>query len=631
MKKYLMTLAAIALVSSAFVSCTKEDGVVYNPTDKKINEYNAAFIARYGKPAADQDWGFGRTRGITRAIQPTFPFPSAPAESDFATEKDPNAVLLDGYKNGRIFYIDSSVSENGQTLQPNVPWDEPNKNIVLYVEGEVKPTGIYTPANTTIYLLPNSKLTIPAPNSSFGQNYTHIYIAENAELVILGNKAEFGNGVKVYNKGVITASNIAVSNNGLLYNMNSISTGALSVENNNSVIVNDGDITATDLNTAGSGKFQNNGSVTISGTTFVNSNNNTWVNNGQYRTGNFIYYATSSEVINNCKLTVDKDFGINLADGNGNFKMDAGSSVVTRNFYGGGNWTGTYAGTYCNAQGGPFYIYMGAGSVFKVTETAIMNASKENYGIYGPESGDFAVFQAKNVVMGKADQGFEVTYGGNLAVVAESHFAQGNDGREDHPFIAFKGAAKIYAPGFEDGLPEINIAQSDCNPGFQGGSGKVYVDRVICEDLGTADDSDFNDVAFDIRYADGGAYFRIVSVGGILPLKVDGHEVHEIFGNQAKADGTYDILGEVTSKEFFVSGATGPADIEVEVTYIDRSGTATAAPASTFVLTANQGQVPQKICVEPRFKLCHERQAIGSQDAYPLFPDYVANPEVKWY
>lgn len=630
MKKYLMTLAAFALVSSAFVSCSNDEGVAYDPTAKKVNDYNAAFVARYGQPAADQDWGFGRTRAITRAIQPTFNFPSDANPSKFLEEVPAEVEKLTANAGAVNNYIDETWQGE---LNIWGQWDgSKSSGGTLYIKGDCDFSNrkFYLAGNSELYLVKGATLTLGENNGSSNlQSNTMIYIAEGAKLIANG-ELMLNNGLHIYNHGTIETPKLSTNSNSVLYNVGIVKvTNSISVENTLSVIVNDGEITATDLNTAGSGKFQNNNKVTIKGTTFVNSNDNTWVNNGQYHTGNFIYYAASDEVINNCKLTVDKDFGINLADGNGNFKMDAGSSVVTRNFYGGGNWSGTYAGTYCNAQGGPFYIYMGAGSVFKVTENATMNASKANYGIYGPESGDFAVFQAKNVVMGKANQGFEVTYGGNLAVVAESHFAQGNDGREDHPFIDLKGAAKIYAAGFEDGLPEINIPQSECNPGFQGGSGKVYVDRVICEDLGTTDDSDFNDVAFDIRYADGGAYFRVVSVGGIYPLYVDGREVHEMFGAQKKADGTYQILGERTSDEFFVNGVTSAAGIEVKVTYIDKSGTATAAPASTFTLTADQGKVPQKICVSPKFQLCAERQNIG--DKYKNFKKYVGDPTVAWY
>ena len=153
-----------------------------------------------------------------------------------------------------------------------------------------------------------------------------------------------------------------------------------------------------------------------------------------------------------------------------------------------------------------------------------------------------------------------------------------------------------------------------------------YTDRVICEDLGTADDFDFNDVAFDIRYADGGAYVKVISVGGIYPLTVAGHEVHQLCGQQADAKGFYRIAGEVDLDEFFVSGATTAADIDIYVTYID--GTADSGSA-TFELRADAGQVPQKIKVTPSYKLCSERQNIEAK--YPLFKDYVQDQTVEWY
>lgn len=154
----------------------------------------------------------------------------------------------------------------------------------------------------------------------------------------------------------------------------------------------------------------------------------------------------------------------------------------------------------------------------------------------------------------------------------------------------------------------------------------TYTDRVICEDLGTADDFDFNDVAFDIRYADGGAYVKVISVGGIYPLTVAGHEVHQLCGQQADAKGFYRIAGEVDLEEFFVSGATTAADIDIYVTYID--GTADSGSA-TFELRADAGQVPQKIKVTPSYKLCSERQNIEAK--YPLFKNYVQDQTVEWY
>ena len=64
-------MAAIAFCA-AFTSCSKDENL-YDP--KAIEEmeiaqiyenYNQAFIATFGQPAANQNWGFGATRGITR-------------------------------------------------------------------------------------------------------------------------------------------------------------------------------------------------------------------------------------------------------------------------------------------------------------------------------------------------------------------------------------------------------------------------------------------------------------------------------------------------------------------------------------------------------------------------------------
>lgn len=64
MKKYLM----FGLAALAFASCSKNDFVTYSPEDVVKAEYDAKFIAEFGKPAANQDWGFGSgTRAFTRA------------------------------------------------------------------------------------------------------------------------------------------------------------------------------------------------------------------------------------------------------------------------------------------------------------------------------------------------------------------------------------------------------------------------------------------------------------------------------------------------------------------------------------------------------------------------------------
>jgi hypothetical protein len=672
MKKYLMTTIAVVTMGAAFTSCSHNFDV-YNSEDEKVEkekysaelvqaEYEALFEQTFGKPADDQDWGFGDdnastrafTRAFTRLIQPSFDFPDDADASKFLADV-PEGVnsyaaecvannQTDGYGAGTS-YVDPTW-----TGQVNIwgAWDgSKSSGGTLYIKGENDFTNrkFYVAANTEIYLVKNAVLKLSSSNASDLQGGCNFYLADGAKI-ITDAELVLNNGLHIYNHGTIEANKLHANSNSVLYNKGTVTVDTrISVENDFSVIVNDGTITAADLNTAGSGKFENNGSVTISGTTFVNSNSNTWVNNGQYHTGNFIYYAASDEVINNCKLTVDEDFGINLSDnpGNGNFKMDAGSSVVTKNFYGGGNWSGTYAGTWCNAQGGPFYIYMGAGSVFKVTETATMNASKENYGIYGPTDGSsydgvsYAVFEAKNVVMGKENQGFEVTYGGNLAVVAESHFAQGNDGQEDHPFIDFKGSnAKIYAPVFESGKPNITIEETECNPGFEGDETLTEV-RVICEDLfaNSGSDFDFNDLVFDVVFGDN-AKIIIRAAGGTLPIYINEIEIHAYMGYATLNEkGQLPMLNTgAAAKGLYGFDDAGTKEINLGIAINERKEipkkiTIKVEKDGEFYTLQNNEKAASMVCVGTDFDpWMGEREKL--KEAYPKFESFVKTKKPAW-
>ncbi len=69
MKKYLMTGVAAIAIFAAFTSCSKSEelydaGQITKNEAAQIEEnYNRAFIATFGQPAANQDWGFGSGAG----------------------------------------------------------------------------------------------------------------------------------------------------------------------------------------------------------------------------------------------------------------------------------------------------------------------------------------------------------------------------------------------------------------------------------------------------------------------------------------------------------------------------------------------------------------------------------------
>jgi hypothetical protein len=275
---------------------------------------------------------------------------------------------------------------------------------------------------------------------------------------------------------------------------------------------------------------------------------------------------------------------------------------------------------------------MGANSVFKVTETATMNATKADYGIYGPSDGGYAVFQAKNIVAGAANQGYEVTYGGNLYVSADSHFANGYSGQ--YPYIDIKGNAKIYAPGFESGKPAISISETACNPGFKG-INTVDI-RIIAEDLtvnGNSTDNtdfDFNDIVFDVKWDkdNNKVYVKFLAAGGELPIfigndgDVEPWELHQLFkeANDGKNISTKTMMNTYAGQhnayscpeKELPSGWWSGSDIKTIAKSIKIRVKKSSVPEAIELL-APVGQVPSKIAVGTDYEWCDEREAIDTK------------------
>ena len=491
----------------------------------------------------------------------------------------------------------------------------------------------------------------------------HSYLnGSDVQAIYFQNSGTFNCGANlVANSGKFyidvnsTFTAIEANTNGVIVNKagTMTSTSHIKVYNNTggskgSVIINDGDLVGEYLGTEGSGFFQNNGTTTISGNTIINSNGNTWVNNGTYYTDNFVYTAGSSQVINNCRLFVDMNFNINLGDnpGDGSFRMDAESGVVTKYFNGGGNFE--------SFTGGPFYIYMGGKSVFKVTETATMNATKAHYGIYGPTEGDdYAVFQAKKIIKTQTGEG-NVTYSGKIYVSADEHFAQGYSGQ--YPFIHFKngcGMSNIYADGDEDfstGKPNITIPETTCNPGFDGGDDSEEETwgewvRIIAEDLSVTQrtDFDFNDVVFDVRInsTNTKAQIKLKAAGGTLPLTVGWLGVAGTSYTEYEVHNLYGVATNVMVNTHAKNGIDGKADVIKTLTGTFNSANDVKIMVQKrgewIEIFAHTGEPASKIQVKTTYQWCDERMNIS--DVYngetytKSFDDYVSDPSVAsdWY
>ena len=648
-KNYLSALVAIfAMISVMILSSCSHDDFYYNEekAEQAVNDkYAVAFEKAFGKVGPNVVWGFSikssSTRSFTRAVgtyaqykgnlQPSISFPSDCNSSNFLDAVPAGVNKLPTWGAGAGSYFIDAETQSVST------WSGASK---IYVTGTVDLSNGDTDATTPkfapdyrseIYLLKGSTLKL-GEVSAIMFNVDAIYIAEGATLQTAGILKANSN-TKVYNHGTISVGTFEVNTSSFLYNVGTLTAESVNAESNNSRIVNDGTINSTAV-VVNAGAVQNNDMWNVSGNTHINSNNSGWVNNGHWTTGNYAYIGGSENVINNCFLEVENDFEMNISSETGAFKIDGGGGVLTNNFYGGRD-------SSTGAISGPFRIDMGANAVYVVKNTAQFESGRgddEGFGIFGVSSVAPAVFQAKNIVRdatlaAQRNHG-AVTYGGNLYVSAETHFAQGDDGSK--PFIYVKDGFSInnniYAAGFKSGKPSITIPQTPCSPGFQGGDPKPTY-RVIAEDLSAteAGDFDFNDVVFDVEPNEAGTAAKIVvrAAGGIYKLTVASIEVHEAFGQGAKADGTYSMINtqpwnpevKATLFEAYSGDFSSDAAIRNTIKGIEIKVYKPGFEENGIVLTANTGMAACKILVDDSFVPVSERRNISDQ--YGLFTNYV--------
>ena len=651
-----LAIVASMLGMMLLSSCSRDEDLY---DEGKVQEaasdkYAAAFEKAFGKVGPNVDWGFssknGQSRALTRAVstydaykgtmQPTISFPTDCDASKF----NPDLTGIPSYEEyliskGTQWWHPEEINDGGvvyiDAVQPiKISGGTKDAHAKLYIKaGTYDFTGVSFDLNknTDLYLLEGATVTFD--NTVAATAIFDMYIASGATLVANGDDGLVANsGARVYNHGTILCSKFEVNSTSFLYNVGALQAENVNAESNSSRIVNDGTISATNV-TVNAGGVQNNAEWNVTATTKINSNNSGWVNNGHWTTYDYAYIGGSENVINNCLLEVTHDFEMNISSVQGAFKIDAGCGVLAENFYGGRD-------SSTGAISGPFKILMGQDAVFVVEKTAQFECGTkgdEGYGIFGISPYGYAVFQAKNIVrdsyLASINSHGAVTYGGNLYVSAETHFAQGydSDGSGSYtpqPFIyeedGFTIAANIYAAGYLSGKPNINIPETPCSPGFVGGGGSTPLYRVIAEDLSASEagDFDFNDVVFDVVKAEGGkTTLKLICAGGTLPLKIMGIEVHGLFGEAApNANGAYKMYntgaGPTVDPVFFeVNGEyTTPEQIKNIRIEVLKNG-------SWMELTATTGKAACKILVDDTFTPVPEKKNIA--DKNKRFTDYV--------
>ena len=648
----IVVISTSMLGAMVLSSCSSDD---FSYSEEKVVEvvnakYAVAFENAFGKVGSNVDWGFSskntNTRAITRAVgtyasyrgnlEPTITFP----EDCDASEFTPDLTTIPSYEEyllskGTQWWHPEEINDGGvvyiDKVQPiKITGGTEDERGKLYIKaGTYDFTGVsfYLGENIDLYLLEGATVTFD--NIVTTDAIFDIYIAPGAQLIENGEKGLVANsGARVYNHGTITCSKFEVNSTSFLYNVGTLEASSVNVESNDSRIVNSGIINSAAV-VVNAGAVQNFDEWYVSGTTEINSNNSGWVNNGHWLTHDYAYVGGSWNVINNCFLEVENDFAMNISSEQGAFKIDSGGGVLTKYFDGGRASTG--------AVSGPFVIEMGPGAVFVVEETAILESGRgdeEGFGIFGPATGEYAVFQAKNIARDPYLESIKshgaVTYGGNLYVSAETHFAQGKDSDGSgtyvpQPFIyekdGFSIANNIYAAGFKSGKPNITIPETPCSPGFIGGN-PLY--RVIAEDLSAsqASDFDFNDVVFDVVKVEGGkTTLKLICAGGVLPLRVMGVEVHGLFGETTPNEkGEYQMYNTGLGPN--VEAVTFEIDGEFETPEKIKNIKIEVLKEGIWMeLKANTGEAACKILVDDTFKPVIERKNIANENK--KFTNYV--------
>ena len=152
--------------------------------------------------------------------------------------------------------------------------------------------------------------------------------------------------------------------------------------------------------------------------------------------------------------------------------------------------------------------------------------------------------------------------------------------------------------------------------------------RIMCEDLGTTADFDFNDIVIDV-YNDWSGYpgnwggATIVTVraaGGTLPATVAGKDIHNLFGVDTK-DMVNTGIKTAPVAIFRIPQVINAKDIKIMVGNDD----------GTWELKTATGAAPQKICVPNGTRWNKEYKSIVL--SYPDFEKYVQNAadNGQWY
>ena len=599
MKKYLMTGMAALAFCAAFTSCSKgedlydENAIIENGVEKIKADYAAAFIATFGQPASNQDWGFGSSYAGTRE------------ENANANEwADPNKAYGGLLVPPAITPTQAAVVKTYFQTHDKLGYKDPewsNYFIQQVYKGHTSvPQGCATPEEytaldgTTKLIASDYMDHLAAIDGNFFDhinNFNHGDCGENDHVLDNGGNANDG----------------PWHTDKIMYMKNS-TTKSFGYFNSN------GSICHTKY-TALVGWKTIHDWATTNYPGYDGCLNDNW--NRSYMGFDFEQMIEGQCYANNNEVW---DYSTNPAT----FKSGTPKTLII------------YGEYYINGVKQTNYEYQYNGEPVKMLSDQMNRYCGEKIDVTDAQ----LYSEVRDANNNNAYLGTKLNTDFIDGLLADGYLPV--DNKSLRVWAKVGGCADGY---FSDWIVTLTEAKTDKKDGL----------RIIAEDLNAKaqegdienSDWDFNDVVFDVTFpADDKAEITLVAAGGILPLIVGvekpvngqaypNNEVHALFG----VDVDY-MVNTNAQKKNLKGGAPVNAAPKIEFT---KAGVKAANGKTIPIhvekvinnekvwveLEAPEGRPAAKIGVKPKFNYCDERQNIKTK--YPLFYEWVSNPYVEWY
>lgn len=596
MKKYLM----IGFAAIAFASCSNHDIETMSQEQIIKAQYEANFVAQFGQPASNQDWGFGSsTRAFTRGV-----FANgnewAANDRDDCKYRVPPRLTDDQIKIVRIYF--QNVKDPG--------YDDPQWTDYfiqqVYKGGDTpgpNSTETYKAADNQTYLTGSDNMNhLAAVNGTFVDHNNNF------------NHGDCGNGYPnvLDFKGTLTTVEETYSVNDQTHR--------------HSDKIN----LMTNSTTKSFGYYNSNSSLRRTEYTGLVkwSTIKTWADaNGHAGEADCLEDGWNRSFMGfDFEMLIDNELYAKNADGTIKYLTygdmpDAQYTWDGESTYGGPRPAADEFVTDVNGNKIPVLnsstnMYAGTNGDIDQNQIITSHSCLSGYQTDGATGEQVPYYQNQNCLNTKVL--FDKVNNGYCLV----------DGSKGCKWVKIGGTADHY---YSDWIVTLTEAKKYDVPTI------TYQGRIMAEDLsaqydptGKTSDWDFNDVVFDWAIKDGKAYIKLLAAGGTLPLTIGGQLVDGV------VEGGVEVHNNVNGLKGYMKNC-GVGD-EVPATefvledhiYTDAKNILIAVyKGGTWVeIEAEQGEPAAKFNCKVGTRWCDEYVNINR--VYPDFTTWVTNPATDW-